>query len=94
LIVSVAKWLREAQFLCANKEIRRSITHIVETLAWFPEEVVHFVPAFGELVGQAGQFMAAGMRELAMRMEEFAGEEERRAIGEIVRRVDEQSANL
>jgi hypothetical protein len=60
LLVIVAKWLREAPFLCQNRDIVTGVKPLIQTLAWFPIEAVHFVPAFEELhQKESQQFRAA-----------------------------------
>jgi hypothetical protein len=77
LLVIVAKWLMEAPFLCTNEDVIGSIGPLVRLLEWFPEEAVHFLPGFTELVGHADTFREAGVRTLAQKMIEFGNDEER-----------------
>jgi hypothetical protein len=84
LLVIVAKWLREAPFLCQNRDVVTGLKHLMQILWWFPIEGVHFVPAFEQLHQKESQrFRAAGFHELANRMAEHAGAEEKEAIKRI-----------
>jgi hypothetical protein len=84
LLVTVAKWLREAPFLCQNRDVVTGVKQLVQILWWFPIEAVHFVPAFEELhQKESQQFRAAGFHELANRMAEHAEADETEAINRI-----------
>jgi hypothetical protein len=85
LLGIIAKWLMEAPFLCAHEHVARSLPQLVQLLMWFPAQAVHFVPAFGEMIDKRGQFRAGGFSELARKMVEFASDEERRLIDQLVR---------
>lgn len=84
LLSIIAMWLRDADFLCANKSLIAALPKLLSILKYFPQEALQFLPAFTNWSDEyLRKLKLAHFSDLVDTLNQVADENEKKIIKEI-----------